>query len=262
VLFLLQKLRKLEKISTWWEIIVCATIVSKSFSKRNLIPSLNEVFGFDLEKGHKSFFSSYDESIDLTPEFVPQGQTYARLPEPNQGNKLLIFGGKQSGFDAYTAINAANKPRLHFYLQMKIEFHKKKDDGTGSNMPTSEVVAKSLTLTLREHLLRYPDCVPDLDLLRHVHLVIYNWGDGGEPALTKDEVRKRLEVITPSARVAGGSSKEKTLKGFDDIVLGFVDAHFANIHVVDRPSLEKWMIPSFLPFPILFTALGEEMFKK
>jgi hypothetical protein len=64
---------------------------------------------------------------------------------------------------------------------------------------------------------------------------------------------------SPRSRVAEWATvKGKNVPGgFDELVRDFTEKYFTtNVHVVDGNVLDDWLLPSFLPFPIMLSALG------
>jgi hypothetical protein len=64
---------------------------------------------------------------------------------------------------------------------------------------------------------------------------------------------------SPRGRIAewAETKGESVPDGFNELVRDFTEKFFiTNVHVVDGNTLDDWLLPSFLPFPIMFTALG------
>jgi hypothetical protein len=151
----------------------------------------------------------------------------------------------------------------------------------------AEAVTEELCFTILQHIWRYG--YSDSDSLNNIHFVYYNWGLGRAdpskpaagsssdastaatssmsayaPADVKREILVCLAKKSPSKYVnvtfENWIQPAKEIPGhFDIYVNRFVDQMAeTNVHVVDGPVLDDWLIPSFLPFPLMFTALGVE----
>jgi hypothetical protein len=121
---------------------------------------------------------------------------------------------------------------------------------------------------------------PELDLQNLKNAVLAGWdkSKGGElPSESIEEwitdmvnakqIPERMvsiERVSKSGRKTllkrrNPNSRRLFLLEFDALVKMYVEKYFeSNVHVVDGPTLEKWISPSFLPFPMLLTALGVE----
>jgi hypothetical protein len=65
--------------------------------------------------------------------------------------------------------------------------------------------------------------------------------------VTTDDLKKQLKKI------------KDLPSGFDEnFVLNYVEKNWKNIHVLNKEKLKKFLIYSFLPFPELFSEIGDE----
>jgi hypothetical protein len=258
---LLQDLME-ETPSLWWERLVEFTLVSRSFKRK--LP-LEEVFGISANP-----LGASKGPYNLTINVAEVGAGYRALPDVSQRgpgkNVLTVYrSDKQSGFDGHVVIfdeQRRDKRPTHFYLQMKI----KSTQGS-----LAEILARAFPFTLLNHIWRYGK---ESVKRGEVHFVLYSWGLGRgniSPVFVatdmKNDVMHRWAPVSPDDRSdrppckrvanwakAGGKGVPG---GFDELVRDFTEKYFTtNVHVVDGNVLDDWLLPSFLPFPMMFTALG------
>jgi hypothetical protein len=281
--------------SLWWERFVAVTIVSRSLANPSLkyvfgVPLESNMVrpeGLDIKIAEKalSFHALPDagcarDTLTIYQDNQPgfDGHVIMRVKEAAEDDvgsyahqiqtltmkKQNEVGGGKEGF------------MNHFYLQMKIQSPQKK--GQNRKKTTSEVLASALSYTLLNHVLRYGES-PD----GNVNFILYNWGlerelpsasaspdpydlkcallacwdesKGGK--LPSEIVTEWIDLMIEAEMVDSNFGKDEFLKKFDDLVKAYVEKYFqTNIHVVDGPMLDKWLLPSFLPFPMMLTALG------
>ena len=264
--------------SAWWERLVATTIFCRSCDGDDI--ELNDVLGVS-----STSLNSFDGPYNMDIYLAPKNTLYRALPDTNSDTNLLtIFQDNQPAFDAHVLIHGSETKgecqvagviSMHFYLQMKIQSPQKKS--------TAEILAHDLSFTVLNHVLRYVKGGADgsnvTDLHGEVHYVLYNWGlgRGGQspddlPPNLKANVLKALNKATGGVsprdhvttwfneKIAAGQigGKGALLPGnFDDLVTSYVEQHFdTNVHVVDGPKLDDWLLPSFLPLPMMLTDLG------
>ena len=176
-----------------------------------------------------------------------------------------MFSDYQAGFDSHTTLLDDEMNRHHFYAQVKIRFPFHRDEGRDQTI--DEVIAHTVGLTLLHHICRYApyDNLNDVDLnLNAIHVILYNWGDDGRVKPNKDEVLSLWKKVYSRKNKAFKSQAidklgmQEVPKHFKSVVLRYLENHFNNIHVVARPILEKWLLPSLLPIPMLVDAVTVE----
>jgi hypothetical protein len=236
-------------ISEWWERFMDITIVCRSLLEPS--SSICDMFGISdkgspdllLEKIWKlEVFRVYDDPADDINEF-----DYSTLIDKKMNTLFVPLPGT-SGFDSLVMLYIKSKPRL-FYNQVKIDIPK--------NKPFEQLVCDMICYNL----LHYFNTICNSDKkkvsLEDVHMIIYNWGeeDGRDKlssmnkTMCNDAISKKFNNIKDFP-----GSKNKALR---KLVNEYVDNHIgSNVHVVGRRVLKDWILPSFIPFPVLFTELG------
>ena len=149
---------------------------------------------------------------------------------------------------------------MRFYIQAKIQkpVNKMSADGVWD-----EILAKMVVHSLLDHMELLSPSVAAADIsLSEVFMVLYNWGETSEEmildvnqgnvtvqALKKIETltKEQLEVI----QVLGYNVKD-----ISDLVQRYLSQHWDNVQMVGRESLQPWLLPTLLPFPVLFTGIG------
>jgi hypothetical protein len=244
------------------------TIVSRSFSPAmGTGLSINQVFGLAASSLRRS---PPAEPYKLSIETARFAAGFSALPDTSVNKNLITVykDDDQSGFDAHALVfpDEISRQPLHLYLQMKIQ--------PSTKEAMAKTVTRQLCFTLLTHMWRYGYSGPDS--LKNVHFVYYNWGLGRPdssnpvtrsaytPAKLKAEILACLTKKSPSKYVDGEfedwiQPKKALPHEFDTCVNRFVDEMTeTNVHVVDGPVLDGWLLPSFLAFPLMFTALGVE----
>jgi hypothetical protein len=193
------------------------------------------------------------------------------------GNILVAFPNNQTGDMGYLSAYASlfddkSGNRYHFYLQSKLRFQlpelrgdkKRRRDGDGAceqrpPQTVDEVLAHGLAMSLLQHV----SCETGEGDLSTVHFVLYYWGgdDGEEGGAVLPEQTEVLRHLTGSHILQEMMRCEAEKHRQDpEVVMAsvvkFISEHFGNIHVVSRPRLQSWLLPSLLPFPILLSALS------
>ena len=143
---------------------------------------------------------------------------------------------------------------MRFYIQAKIQ---KPADGVWDN-----ILARMVVHNLLDHMELSPSVAAADVSLSEVFMVLYNWGETSEEmigdvnqgnvtvqALKKIETltKEQLEVI----QVLGYNVKD-----ISDLVERYLSQHWDNVQMVGRESLQPWLLPTLLPFPVLFTGIG------
>jgi hypothetical protein len=126
-----------------------------------------------------------------------------------------------------------------------------------------EILAKMVVHNLLDHMELLSPSVAAADAsLSEVFMVLYNWGETSEEmildvnqgnvtvkALMKIETltKEQLEVIQRLGY---------NVKDISDLVQRYLSQHWDNVQMVGRESLQPWLLPTLLPFPVLFTGIG------
>ena len=148
---------------------------------------------------------------------------------------------------------------MRFYIQAKIQKpgNKMSADGVWVN-----ILAKMVVHSLLDHMELSPSVAAADISLSEVFMVLYNWGETSEEmildvnqgnvtvqAVMKIETltKEQLEVI----QVLGYNVKD-----ISDLVQRYLSQHWDNVQMVGRESLQPWLLPTLLPFPVLFTGIG------
>jgi hypothetical protein len=260
---------KEEAPSLWWARLVEFTIVSRSFKEE--LP-LEKVFGISAAR-----FGNSRGPYDLTIHVAEVGEGYRALPDlswwgPGKNILTVYRDDNQPGFDGHVAIfddhQTDKRPPTHFYLQMKLQ---------STQETVVEDLASALPFTILIHIWRYgKDSITRGD----VHFVLYSWGlrrnnstlnPAAAAAAVAADMRKDIldcwgsvspcdrSDRSPRSRVAEWATvKGKSVPGgFDELVRDFTEKYFTtNVHVVDGNVLDDWLLPSFLPLPMMLSALG------
>ena len=147
---------------------------------------------------------------------------------------------------------------MRFYIQAKIQKHDKESaEGVWNEIPGKMVVHNLLG-----HMELSPSVAAADASLSEVFMVLYNWGETGEEMMGAVD---RGDVTTQALKKVKQLSKEQRkmidLKGsnvedFLDLVQLYLSQHWGNVQMVGRERLETWLLPTLVPFPLLFTGMG------
>ena len=237
--------------AVWWERMVALTIAIRS----STITSFNGIFGYLSSTSDLNEWEKWNVSTRL----AEMNEDLPSLVENK--NVLTVFTDCRAGFDAHATL-CYNKNRYHFYIQMKIQFPnmeslkgKRTRDGAVkiAKQSVNYVLARGLVYTLLQHLWHYNHLADET-----VHYILYNWGDEGKTHATPDGILEHFVDMEDKIKEFVMKNKKKVVQDDHDYmkyVRSYITNHFSNVHVVARPQLMKWLLPSLLPFPMLFSEL-------
>jgi hypothetical protein len=222
------------KTGVFWERIVSFTITSRSYDDINL----SAMLGID-ELLHDS---------DMKRNLVLRFEKDTNAGSCYEGeNSFIVPPDNQPGFDGLVLINTLRRSR--WYLQCKV------------SLPSASmeiVVTKSVCYCLRDQLLRGGAsggtgacAVP----LPDVHVIFYLW-NFTDHDMTKLKASQSA-VLASIPKLFDNQFKDDPLLSMA-YVSNFLELCWNNVHFVGETKCRQWLPKSFLPFPILFTEIGEE----
>lgn len=100
------------------------------------------------------------------------------------------------------------------------------------------------------------------DSLAEVFMVLYNWGEKSEAMVgavdLSNVTTQALENIKTLSKEQLKIIKVKgsSVENFSGLVQLYLSQHWGNVQMVGRERLEPWLLPTLLPFPLLFTGMG------
>ncbi len=143
---------------------------------------------------------------------------------------------------------------MRFYIQAKIQ---KPADGVWDN-----ILAKMVVHNLLDHMELSPSVAAADVSLSEVFMVLYNWGETSEemildvnPGNVTVQALKKIETLTKE-QLEVIQRLGYNVKDISDLVERYLSQHWDNVQMVGRESLQPWLLPTLLPFPVLFTGIG------
>ena len=150
------------------------------------------------------------------------------------------------------------KRPMRFYIQAKIQKPGKKS----AEGMWIEILAKMVVHNLLDHMELSPSVAAADASLSEVFMVLYNWGETGEEMMgdvDKDNVTmqalKKIETLSEE-QLKVIEVKGSNVKDISDLVQRYLSQHWDNVQMVGRERLQPWLLPTLLPFPVLFTGIG------
>ena len=222
------------KTGVFWERIISFTIASRSYDTINLSAMLGiDKLSQDSEM-ERNLVLRFEKNISSVSFY--EGE-----------NSFIVPPDNQPGFDGLVLINTLRRSR--WYLQCKVSL---------PSASMEEVVAKSVCYCLRDLLLRDGAsggagacAVP----LSDVHVIFYLWN------FTDHDITKlkasQSAVLARIPKLFEDQFKDDPLLSMA-YVTDYLESCWDNVHFVGETKCRQWLPRSFLPFPILFTEIGEE----
>ena len=148
---------------------------------------------------------------------------------------------------------------MRFYIQAKIQkpVNKMSADGVWD-----EILAKMVVHSLLDHMELSPSVAAADASLSEVFMVLYNWGETSEEMIldvTQGNVTvqavMKIETLTKE-QLEVIQRLGYNVKDISDLVQRYLSQHWDNVQMVGRESLQPWLLPTLLPFPVLFTGIG------
>ena len=143
---------------------------------------------------------------------------------------------------------------MRFYIQAKIQ---KPADGVWD-----EILAKMVVHNLLDHMELSPFVAAADISLSEVFMVLYNWGETSEKMIldvnrgnVTVQALKKIETLTKE-QLEVIQRLGYNVKDISDLVERYLSQHWDNVQMVGRESLQPWLLPTLLPFPVLFTGIG------
>ena len=143
---------------------------------------------------------------------------------------------------------------IRFYIQAKIQ---KPADGVWDN-----ILANMVVHNLLDHMELSPSVAAADAFLSEVFMVLYNWGETSEemildvnPGNVTVQALKKIETLTKE-QLEVIQMLGYNVEDISDLVQRYLSQHWDNVQMVGRESLQPWLLPTLLPFPVLFTGIG------
>jgi hypothetical protein len=227
----------IDKFFTWWE---------------RLVDSLKELFGVYCSVILKRLplpLRVLNESEIIQPQAPPQAQSFTvKYAMADLANVLVTAAPQKSGYDSMVKLCLPEvKVPLYFYNQMKLSYPKRES--------LEEVIAKMICYVLLYHLAEVGD---DLSA---VYITLYNWGDdttevNKEPPLDDYLLRSALDKALKNARENRGKNFEWP-QNFPMRLTEFVDHYMDHVKFVGQKRMQRWLLPTLLPFPSILLNVAE-----
>ena len=90
-------------------------------------------------------------------------------------------------------------------------------------------------------------------------MVLYNWGETGEKmvgAVVRDNVTmqalKKVKTLSEEQLTMAKGSNIKDISGRVQL---YLSQHWGNVQMVGGERLQPWLLPTLLPFPVLYTGM-------
>ena len=178
---------------------------------------------------------------------------------PNTNSLSLCVQWNQTGYDSRVDLNVNFRGPLErpmrFYIQAKIQ----KPGKESAEGVWNEILAKMVVHNLLDHMELSPSVAAADASLSEVFMVLYNWGETGEEMMgavdrgnVTTQALKKIKELTLSEKQLKGSN----VKDISDLVQLYLSQHWGNVQMVGRERLETWLLPTLVPFPLLFTGMG------
>lgn len=171
----------------------------------------------------------------------------------------------QPGYDSRvdlkeTDMGPLDRP-LRFYMQAKIQ--KPGNNKSAKGVWWDEILAKMVVHNLLDHVELSPSVAAADASLSEVFMVLYNWGETGEEMMRdvdRDNVAmqalKKVATLSKEQLKVVIDVKSSTVEDISDLVQRYLSQHWDNMQMVGRERLQPWLLPTLLPFPVLFTGIG------
>jgi hypothetical protein len=201
------------KISDLWERAVDMTLLVRPASRPGGLVQLSNVFGIAADIGS----IQYEHPLVIGLQLNRNMQlTLSRPPIP----------GSNSVYD----VRRSDGETVRIYVQNELPQSSKTQLSTAYGLSVYQCVLHQVG--------QWPG-------LNATHIVFYDYGASTSVIDHEDVARVALERV-----MEGLSSGQCTAKEAD-LVRSFVAHHIHNVHVVPRPVLAEWLIPSFVDLPVL-----------
>ena len=215
-------------ISTWFELIVATTIISRSYS----LNSIDEIMSVDL------MIESFDDNPEISVRrgLMPLNET---CPLP----ALWLSPDRNPGYDFMVYIPASSRSEekledLFFYGEVKCL------PSSSADKNPVDILFKKIHITLTDHLdNRTVASSGNPDCFANVHIVFYLWGY--QKAVSIEAIgRSDFSALVTSICAKCSVPREQAEEHLSNFLK-------TNVHQVCEPQLRDWLIPSFLPIPLL-----------
>jgi hypothetical protein len=229
-------------IATIWERLVLASIVCTSYEP---FASVHECFGIRERGSFPVFAATFDSVLKGT-------QYESSRTMPGLVNTLLVAPDYKEGWDGKAQFPAFN---LSVYTQMKI---------APSQKPLVDVIAKTIIYSLS-------DAYMSRNSFPNTHIVLYNFADTMDAANISIAVQAIIRAIHDGIGVKGSDfnarcetacslakidSETDSFKAFVKAFLGVNYDSLKTLHYLRKVDMDRWMVPSFLPFACVCQAIG------
>ena len=162
-------------------------------------------------------------------------------------------------------LNEADKGPLErpmrFYIQAKIQ----KPGKESAEGVWNEILAKMVVHNLLDHMELSPSVAAADASLSEVFMVLYNWDEAGEEMIgavdrgnVTTQALKKIKELTLSEKqlkMIKKKLKGSNVKDISDLVQLYLSLHWGNVQMVGRERLQTWLLPTLVPFPLLFTGM-------
>jgi hypothetical protein len=163
---------------------------------------------------------------------------------------------------------------MRFYINAMIQKPVPKPGKESAEGVWDEIFAKMVVRNLLDHVELSPSVAAANASLAEMYMVLYYWGETGARVhlyidpWTGDEMVgtvNRDNVTTQALKKIATLSKDElemvkvkgsNVEDFSDLVQVYLSQHWGNVQMVGREGLEKWLLPTLLPFPHIFMGMG------
>jgi hypothetical protein len=230
--------------ASWWERLVDLTIACRSHDGNDL----EELFGVycseDVFSKKSLPLRVLNESDIIQAQAPPEQSLPVKYAMADLANVLVIAAPNKPGYDSMVklCLPEVTVP-LYIYNQMKLSYPQ------GESL--EEVVGKMICYVLLYHL---TDVGDDLS---SVYITLYNWGDNTtdmdeEPPLDNRMLRSALDTTLENVR-----KRFKLPENFPRRLTEFMDHYLSHVHFVGQKRMQRWLLPTLLPFPSILLNVAE-----